>query len=203
MFGSDIKIKFDTYIDEVGSDYLPDALLNILLNKAVNVEYDKEIKKYGLGQEITMDVQPFINITLPITPINATIDISSTSIAVADYYRFLALEMTCPYLTGSITKQAKESKFSQRISNYVKGTSRYPRYTINGNTVQLEPSNCTSAVVIYFTLPQVIDVTDTTTPIIYNNAFIEQIIDETMYLAGIKGRDTFIAQAGVQMETQS
>lgn len=203
MFGTDVKIKFDVYIDEIGSGYIDDPSMNILLSKAITNVYEKKVDEYGISGKNVRELEPFIISPAPITPISATLDITATSPTLTNYYSLISLDVTSPYLLTTITRTAKESPYSQRNSNYVKGTARYPRYIISGGVIKLEPVNCTKAIVVYFANPQVVDVTDSTTVLLYNEKFIENIIDEAMILAGIKGRDTFILQTEAQQEAKN
>ena len=203
MFGTDVKTRFDVYIDEIGSGYIDDPSMNILLSKAIINVYEKKVDEYGISGQNSRELEPFIASPAPITPISGTLDITATSPTLPNYYSLISLNLQSPYLLTTITRTAKISPYSQRNSNYVKGTARYPRYILNGGIISLEPANCIKANVVYFVLPQAIDVTDSTTVLLYNEKFIENIIDEAMILAGIKGRDTFILQTESQQEVKN
>ena len=195
MTGVEVKAKYETYIDEVGSGYIDDTRLNDLFFKADNNIITKLVDEYGLTQRITRDMLPIILETAPITPIASTIDISATSVTVPNYYSLALLTVVSPYLNRTISKVAKERPFDQFQSNYTIGVARYPRYYFTANTITLEPANVISAQLVYFRKAILIDVTDNITQVPYNDEYVLQLISWVIDMAGFMGRDQFLMMA--------
>lgn len=201
MTGVDIKGKWETYIDEVGSGYIDDTRLNDLFFKADNNLVTKAVDEYGLTNEITREMLPLILTTNLITPVAAVVDISPTSAVVPNYYSPILVQVTSPYLTYSLTKVAEERPYDQYKSNYTQGTARYPRYSLRANQMVIEPANATGVQITYFRKAILIDVTDNVTPVPYNDEYVLQLISWVIDLAGFMGRDQFLVMAS-QLDKQ-
>lgn len=203
MTGVEVKAKYETYIDEVGSGFIDDTRLNNLFFKADNQIVTKCTNEYGLTKQITDEMLPLIFNTNPITPVASAIDISPTSVVVPNYYTLILTNITSPYFLGSITRVAKERPYDQFQSNYTAGTPRYPRYSLRAGQMVIEPANATSVQITYFRKAILIDVTDNIIQVPYNDEYILQLTAWVMDMAGWMGRDQFLtmtSQADKQRE---
>lgn len=195
MTGVDVKARFETYLDEVGSGYIDDTRLNYLFFKADTLIVTKCVDEYGLTNKITREMLPIILDTNPITPVSAAVDISATSSTVPNYYSLILVTVTAPYLSGTLTRVAKERPYDQYQSNYTAGTARYPRYSLKANTMVIEPSNATSVQVKYFRKAIQVDVTDNIVQVPYNDEYILELTSWVIDMAGFMGRDQFLMMA--------
>ena len=202
MTGADVKAKFETYIDEVGSGYIDDTRLNTLFFKADNNLVTKAVNKYGLTNEITREMMPLILEANGLTPVASVIDISQTSVQVPNYYSIILVTITTPFMGAPLTVVADEKPFNEFTSNYATGTARYPKYWFTADSLNLEPSNITTADIVYFRKAIQIDVTDAVTPVPYNDEYLLNLISHVIDDAGFMGRDQFLMMASQIDRTQ-
>lgn len=203
MTGLGIGALLDNYIDELGSGFIDSSSKNQIFLKANYNVIEKKIQLFQANNKITTELQPLITKTAALTPINATLDLSPTSVTVPNYYYFIDLAVTSPFRGVNVTNYAKERQYSQFQSTYTEGDARYPRYYLSNGILTIEPADAVSAVLTYFITPQTIDVTDNSTEMLYNDKLIQLIIDEAMIIAGIKGRDQIIVQNETMMEQKN
>lgn len=203
MTGLDIQNLFNTYIDEIGTEFYDTVTLNNILLKASYNIIDKKIELFQSNNKITREVQSLITFTTVLAPVNATIDVSPTSTDVPEFYSITNALVTSPYRGASISKYSKERPYAQFQSDYTEGDARNPRYYFSNGLMTVEPADATGVKITYFKLPQTIDVENDTDEILYNDKILNLIIDEAMIIAGIKGRDQGIVQNESMMEQKN
>lgn len=203
MTGADIQNLFNTYIDEIGSEFYDTVSLNNILLKASYNILDKKIELFQSTNKITREVQSLITFTPVLTPVNSTIDVSPGSSVVDNFYSIVNVHVTSPYRATTIKRYAKERPYAQFQSDYTEGTAAYPRYYFSNGIITIEPEDATGVELTYFTTPQTIDVSNDTDEILYNDKILSLIIDEAMIIAGIKSRDQIIVQNESMMEQKN
>jgi len=203
MTGAQIFDRWLIKLDELGSNYVDTTRGNSILADAnINV-VDKKIQEFQATNKITREMQPLINSTGTLTPSGAQIDISASSTTVPDYYQLITISITAPYRGSSLTNYAKERPYGQFQSAYTSGDARYPRYYLSNGLLTIEPSDATFCDITYFKKPIVIDVTDSSADIPYNDKLVEFLLDEAMIILGIAGRDQQIIQNSVMQEQKN
>ncbi len=203
MTGADFKTKLLTKIGEFGLGYFNDSRLNSFIFNAVTDIIDKKVEEFQKTKKITREMQPLINVTSALTPINSQIDLSQSSVQVPLYYSLINLIVTSPYRGGSVTKVAEERRLDQFIDLLTEGIARYPRYWMQADIMNLEPSNATSVEISYFIKPIQIDVTNNVNVIPYNDKLIQLILDKTIEVIGFEERDSFSIQSSDIMQTKN
>lgn len=196
MTGADVKIKFNVKAGEVGLGFIDDARMNqFLANANINV-VDKKIQEYQKDSKDTREIECLQAVTGAIIPVNATFDISATSIDIPNCYQVLKVEITSPFKTGTHTEFATERKTSQFIGAYAGGDAIHPIYYLSGSVVNVRPTNVISGVITYFINPPVIDVADNSIELPYNEKLIQLIVDQAITEASIPSRDNWLNQQG-------
>lgn len=195
-FFNSLKIK----LAEVGSGFLPNAIAQDIVNTAnINIA-EKKIQEYQLTNKITREVQPLISTSAVLTPINATIDLSATSVVVPQYYQLINLYITSPFMGSTFSAYAKERQSLQWQNTLTEGTAMYPKYKMSAGILTIEPANAISCIVTYFTTPIPIDITDNSTQIAYNPKLLQLLLYECMTQAGVDTRDLTTIQLGQTQE---
>jgi len=113
------------------------------------------------------------------------------------------LRVTSPYRGATINKIAEERRLDQFIDSLTEGIARYPRYWMQADTMNLEPSNATSIDITYFIKPIQIDVANAVSVIPYNDKLIQLILDKTIEVIGFEERDAFSIQSSDIMQTKN
>lgn len=203
MTGAGYKQRFLTRWGEVGSGYIDDTRMNEFIQTASYNVWDKKVEEFQETQKVTRETRQLINITQPITPSNATIDVAPGSSVVVDYYSIAALRVTAPYRNSSLTNYAKERPYDQFQSSFTEGDASDPRYFFSGTVLNIEPANATSCVLTYFKNPFGIDVTDDTIQIPYNIKLIELLISETINVVSVENRDQWMSQQSLLSEQKN
>lgn len=197
MTPAGFKTRLLIKIGEVGSGFFDDTTLNGWANSAQIKLFDLLVEQYGTTKKITRELQQFITTTAPITPTNATVDISPTSTDVPGYYSDIKVLVTSPYRTGTLTRTATIKDLND-LGPYNVGTPHYPLYDTAANAMTIEPSDVTSVTIVYFVVPDDIDVADNSTELPYNDKTIDRWIMLTMEEAGFANRDPNIVGGAAQ-----
>lgn len=203
MTGAGVKDRFEIRIGEVGTGFFDDDVLNGLLATSSIQAVDRKVEEFQRTSKITRETMCLLIVSNPIAPNNATVDVSADSTVVTNYYQLANLLVTSPFMGGSISKYAEERKMGEFISTFTEGNARYPRYYFTNDTLNIEPSDATSVVVTYFRTPVIIDVTDNTTELPYNDKFIDYIITVLIENAGLQSRDQWSAQTAAAGEIKN
>ena len=203
MTGADFKTKLLTKIGEFGLGYFNDARLNSFIFNAVTDIIDRKVEEFQKTKKITREMQPLINVNVGVIPVNAQIDLSQASTQVPLYYSLINLRVTSPYRGTTINKIAEERRLDQFIDNLTEGIARYPRYWMQADTMNIEPSNATSVELSYFIKPIQIDVANAVAVIPYNDKLIQLILDKTIEVIGFEERDAFSIQSSDIMQAKN
>jgi len=203
MTGAEFLTKLEYKIGEYGLGYFDNSRYNSFIFNAVTDLIDKKVEEFQKTGKITREMQPLINVTSGITPINSQIDLSQTSPQVALYYAIISLTIISPYRGRTLTKVAEERRLDQFIDTLTEGTARYPRYWMQAGIMNLEPADATSATLTYFIKPIQIDVADAVTVLPYNDKLLQLILDKTIEVIGFEERDDFSIKVSDKMQKEN
>lgn len=204
MTGQEFDNKLLTQIGEVGSGFADSTRKNNYIQTASYNIWDKKIEEFQSTQKITRETRQLMADTGTIVPTNGTIDLSSGSSEVTDFYSFVKLLVTSTYRDTTLARYAKERPQDQFQSDFTAGTPSNPRYSFSGDVLNVEPADkVVGAILTYFKKPFPIDVTDNTTQIPYNGKLIELLIQETINVISEPNRDQWLNQISIQSETKN
>lgn len=201
MTGLEFKAEFLQLLGEVGTGYI-DPLIPSIISKASIEVIKRKRKQFQLNDDISEDLSVIVAVTAPITPTNATIDVSISSTDAPLYDRFVKILITAPWQGGTLSNYAQERKQNQFTNSYTEGNAMFPRYYFGAGIINIEPANATSCVLTYFNLPITIDITDNTIQIAYSSNMIDDLLNECVKQSGVYTRDPAAVSLGT-MEQQS
>ncbi len=203
MTGTEVGNLLRTKLGEYGSGYFDDSRLNDFFFNSLTDIIDKKVEQFQKNGKITREMQPLITNLTGLVPISGNIDISQTSSDVPNYYTPIAVKVTSPYLSATLSKYAMERRYDQFIDDYTEGDARYPRYVITATTMRIEPANATLVDLDYFIKAVQIDVSDNAAQVPYNDKLIQLVIDNVINVIGFEERDDFNIAASNQMQQQN
>lgn len=192
--GADFKTDFLIKYGEVGTGYFDDTRLNSLIKNVTANVIDKKIQEFGNTKKITREIQAIILTVTGVAPTNATVDVSPTSTDVPNFNSEIAVTVTSPYLSRTITKSATIKNSNENSSPYNDGTARDPKYQIATDVMTIEPADATLVDIQYFIQAVEIDVADASTPIPYPPKLYTLLLNATVKEAAETDRDFPVAQ---------
>jgi hypothetical protein len=192
--GADFKADFLIKYGEVGTGYFDDTRLNSLIKSATVKVIVQKKKQYAIDKIVTSDVQALILSETGIVPTNATIDVSPTSTDVPTFDFEIAVTVTSPYLSSTVTKSATIKNSNENSSPYNDGIARYPKYQIAADVMKIEPANATLVDIEYFISTVEIDVADGSAEIPYPPKLYDLLLEATVREAAGTDRDFPVVQ---------
>ena len=175
--GEDFLKRFNAILDTTMNGILPTNKLNQQIAEAQTEYFAPMFKAYGLNNTINAELEPLIETVSIAAPSSNLITISSD---LPNYFIPISLETTFIDNGNTYNKTAQPLAPNSMIGSYTSGTPVYPRYSVSSNTITLYPQNkvCSNCSVTYFRTQYLIDVTDNTTIIPYNDDTLSGIIDQ-------------------------
>ena len=175
--GEDFLKRFNAILDTTMNGILPTKGLNQQIAEAQTEYFAPMFKAYGLNNTINAELEPLIETVSIAAPSSNLITISSD---LPNYFIPISLETTFIDNGNAYNKTAQPLAPNSMIGSYTSGTPVYPRYSVSSNTITLYPQNkvCSNCSVTYFRTQYLIDVTDNTTIIPYNDDTLSGIIDQ-------------------------
>lgn len=203
MTGAEVKIKFETAIDEVYSGYWDTDDLNRFLQTAINTVTTDLIKKFQSNDVDTSRLLPLLNVVTVNTPTSNNIDISRTSTQVPLCKQVFFI---MPTFNSSLqTVRATPVSYSDFGGIYSTGTVRYPKFILSNGIIDIYPksTDITECKVWFAREPFYIDTADNTDVVPYNDEMIELIIRQTISEATKSSREyslNSVTQATINQE---
>lgn len=203
MTGADIKLKFDTSIDEVYSGYWDTDDLNRFFQTAINIITTFLIKEFQTSSVDTARILPLLNTVTVNNPASNNIDISRSSTDVVQCKQVLFIIPV--FNSTSQTIRTTEVSYNDFGAIYSAGTVRYPKYLLSNGIIDIYPKtpSITSCKVWYVREPFYIDTADNSTTVPYNDEMIELIIKQAIVEASNSDREyslSNITQATINQE---
>lgn len=203
MTGEDVKLKFETAIDEVYSGYWDTDDLNRFFETAINTITTFLVKEFQTSSVDTSRLLPLLNVTTVANPVSNNIDISRTSTEVVKCKQVLFILPV--FNSAAQTVRTSEVSYTDFGAIYSTGTVRYPKYILSNGIIDVYPKTpaITSCKVWYVREPFYIDTADNSTVVPYNDEMVELIIRQAIVEAS-KGTREFslsnITQATINQE---
>lgn len=174
MTGADVKLRFETQIDEAYTDYFSNAQISRFFQTAANTITNDLLKDFESNRIDYARLLPIIN-RVSVTPVSNTVDIAQDSGDVPSCKQVVFIE---PSFGTSTVVRATPLSLKDFGAIYSSGTVRYPKYTMINGSLLIYPSTpaCTSCVVWYIRNPFYVDVSDASTLVPYNDEMIELLI---------------------------
>jgi len=175
MVGTDVKLRFETQIDEAYTDYFSNAQINRFFQTAANAITNDLLKDFESNRIDYARLLPVINRVVVATPTANTVDIAQDSTDVPSCKQVVFIE---PSFGSSVVVRATPLSMKDFGAIYSSGSTRYPKYTMINGSLLIYPSaiTCTSCVVWYIRNPFYIDVADGSTLVPYNDEMVELLI---------------------------
>jgi hypothetical protein len=194
MTGADVKLKFETQIDELYSGYWDDDDLNRFFETAINIVTTGLIKSFQTNDTDTSRLLPLLNVATVANPASNNIDISRGSTEVVLCKQVLFIEPT--FNSTSATVRTSQVTYQDYGAIYSTGTVRYPRFILSNGIINISPKTpaVTSCKVWYAREPFYIDVADNTDVIPYNDEMVELIIQQAIVQASNSTREYSMSQ---------
>jgi hypothetical protein len=203
MTGQDVGNLLTTKLGEFGSGYFDNARLNDFFFNSLTDIIDRKIQQFQRDGKVTREMRPLITTLTGIVPTNGLVDLSQSSTEVPNYYAVISVNVTSPYRTTTLSKQAMERRYDTLIDIYSEGDARYPRYLMAADVMRIEPSDATLVDIDYFIKAIQIDVSDNVAQVPYNDKLIQLVIDNAINVIGFEERDDFNIAASNQMQQQN
>jgi hypothetical protein len=174
MTGADVKLRFETQIDDIYTDYFSNSQINRFFQTAANTVTNDLLKDFESNRIDYARLLPLINRVVA-TPTSNTIDIAQDSTDVPSCKQVVFIE---PSFGTSTVVRATPLSLKDFGAIYSAGSVRYPKYTMINGSLLIYPSTttCTSCVVWYIRNPFYIDVADNSALIPYNDEMVELLI---------------------------
>lgn len=175
--GADFLKRFNAVFDTTMNGIIPTNKLNQQIAEAQTEYFLPMFKAYGLNNTINAELEPLIESVSIANPSSNLIIISSD---LPNYFIPISLETTFIDNGNTYTKTAQPLPPNSMIGSFTSGIAIYPRYSVSADTITLYPQNkvCSNCNVTYFRTQYLIDITDNTTIIPYNDDTLSGIIDQ-------------------------
>lgn len=166
-----------------------------LFQRSTLFYFTKLLKEYGITGQNVEELGTLIT-SFDFVPASSSLDISSTSTELPDFFGMILLQPT--YATSSFSYPCKLANPANNYSPWSSGSVLYPQYNIVGDTIVVDPATVTPTRVTgrYCVSPPVISfqTADLNTPINLTDKNADAIILIALFNEGVAQRDDSFSQ---------
>ncbi len=199
MLPAEIKNRFYAYIDQWSVQFTDADLIDIF-RKAEYEYFTPMADQWGKDLRNNIELSTLIK-TYTVNPSGNTLDTSSTSTDLPNYWRF---GFVIPTYTGATPKQAVLWEVNNRKSVYSQPTIYDPGYDFVDNLVNIYPQTPTVTNLSgqYCRTPYFIDFVNNTPDVPITDQNAEAIIQKALIIAGVKIRESNLFQMEETIDAQ-